>query len=479
MNNKCQVFTPDEICEKMLDLATYKDNLYGKKVLENSCGDGHVLSKIVTRYILDCLKHKKNNEEIRIGLENDIYAYEIDNKHRLNCINLLNDIAYTYGINNVKWNVLKKDYLKSNSNKTYDYIIGNPPYISYKDLDEKKRKYIKNNFQTCYIGKFDYCYAFIEKSVKDLSDAGILVYIIPNSIFKNKYALQLREYIKNSVDEIYDYKNHRVFPNALTSSAIIRIDKNSKSNNIKYYDYNLKKYLILEKTILGEKWCFKEETQKANFKKIKFGELFTCSISIATLSNDVFVIKNYIEKENKIYVNGMEIEKKILRNAISPRNKNYGKKEKIIFPYKYLKNGKLYRYSEKEFKESFPLATKYLFSNINKLKKRKADKGAKWFEYGRTHALSHLNQKKLLMSTVITNKVKVYILDKFDIPYSGIYIVSNKDNLLLAKKILESDAFYQYVCNIGINASGNSLRITPRDIMNFEINLEEYEKRKI
>ena len=56
----------------------------------------------------------------------------------------------------------------------------------------------------------------------------------------------------------------------------------------------------------------------------------------------------------------------------------------------------------------------------DKLDNRNKDVSAKWFEYGRSQALSHLNQEKLLMSTVVTNSIKVYEKKKNDIPYAGI-----------------------------------------------------------
>ena len=40
---KCQIFTPDDIVETMLDHVGYIDSLYGKTILENSCGNGQFL----------------------------------------------------------------------------------------------------------------------------------------------------------------------------------------------------------------------------------------------------------------------------------------------------------------------------------------------------------------------------------------------------------------------------------------------------
>ena len=120
-------------------------------------------------------------------------------------------------------------------------------------------------------------------------------------------------------------------------------------------------------------------------------------------------------------------------------------------------------------KTKFPYAYEYLEAHKDKLLKRRADDSAKWYEYGRSQAISQSNKRKLLLSTVITKEVKVYELENETLPYSGIYITSDEENLDRAKEILESEEFLQYVKNIGINASGESIRITSKDINNYNI----------
>ena len=51
------------------------------------------------------------------------------------CLENLDSLACEYGIHDVKWKIYNKDYLKEMNNKNLDFIIGNPPYISYADLD--------------------------------------------------------------------------------------------------------------------------------------------------------------------------------------------------------------------------------------------------------------------------------------------------------------------------------------------------------
>ena len=55
MANHCKVFTTSAYAKELLDAADYRCGLFGRRVLENSCGDGHILMEIVRRYISDCI----------------------------------------------------------------------------------------------------------------------------------------------------------------------------------------------------------------------------------------------------------------------------------------------------------------------------------------------------------------------------------------------------------------------------------------
>ncbi len=472
--NLCQVFTPTENVKELLDWCYYKENLYGKKIIENSCGDGNILKEVVKRYIEDCLQNGISNKEISKGLEKDIYGIEYDVQQYKKCKKNLNQIVKEYKLEKVTWrNIINKDALLNLYIEKFDYVVGNPPYIKYKSLSLQDRKYIRNNFETCKNGKFDYCYAFIESSIKSLKDKGKMAYLIPSSIFKNVFANDLREFIKPHITKIYDYTTTQLFDkttndkgtNRLVSSIIMIIEKNSNGNSIQYIDINKNKALIIEKEDLRNKWIFKNKINDTENKK-RFGDYFYASNTIATLYNKAYVIKED-RKDNKfIYTeDGGVIEKKVIKDTISPKTFNKKMKEKIIFPYYYNKNNELVRYDTKEFEEKFPNACEYLRRFTKKLEKRNSDKNARWFEYGRSQALRNNNREKLLLSTVITNEVKTKILSKNNIPYSGIYIIPIKDKTLEeADKILKSDEFFEYIKEKGINASGKSLRITSKDI---------------
>lgn len=466
VNEKCHVFTPTHIVSKMLDEVNYTEKLYGKTFLENSCGDGQILCEAINRYIIDCKKEGYSDENIIFGLERDFLAIEFDKTNYEKCIKNLDIISKSYGFKSVNWNILNSDFLSLEIHERFDFIIGNPPYVSYANIDIKNRNFIRDNFDSCKKGKFDYCYPFIELSLRYLNTGGKLAYLIPTNIFKNVFAKDLRELLKDKVTKILDYKTTKIFKNVLTSSSIIICDLDRNKTNIEYYDVSKNKYLSIEKESLGEKWIFSENKGK---DKVLFSDYFLAATSVAILLNDAFVIKEYEIRGEYFYVENMPIEKEIIRPAASPRALSKDFKEFIIFPYEYV-DGKLKRFEAEEMYNRYPCAYKYLEKFKDKLNLRNSDTNSKWFEYGRSQALDNLNQEKLLMSFIITNKVNVYELGVDYIPYSGIYIVPKSSlSLSVAKEILESDEFLKYINDIGIYVNGSSLRITANDIKKFDI----------
>lgn len=374
------------------------------------------------------------------------------------------------GINGVRWNIVNEDYLKWECDRKFEFIVGNPPYITYQELDEENRDYVRKKFSTCEKGKFDYCYAFIERSVDSLSDDGKMSYLIPSSIFKTVFGKKLRSYIKPYLQEIYDYTQDKMFDDVLVKSAIIIINKSITNNEMIYYDMANEDKIYINTENLTNKWFFTKNNIPGTRR---FGDYFQVAHVVATLLNEAYVLKEEnCQDINEFYCcNGKKIEKKVVRETATPRSLRYKKREKIIFPYDY-KNGKLIRYSTQQFNTQFPGAVNYLNDFREQLDERESDRNALWFEYGRSQALAGLNKRKLLISTVITEKVVVYMLKKKCIPYAGMYIVPKADNktykLEDAKEILESDEFMKYVQDVGIHISGTSLRITSKDIEEFK-----------
>lgn len=460
MNYNCQIFTPAYIAEEMVNLINYKENILRKYVLDNSCGDGNLLEIVERRYIEQALKYNKSKKEISKELSIYICGVEIDAKCVDECKKRLTNVAKEYGINNSNWNIQCADGLKYVFDVKFDYIVGNPPYIAYAMLSDEQRKYVKYNFWSCARGKFDYSYAFVEKCLSLLNKNGKMVFLTPSNMYKTEFGKDLRKIMLPYITQIVDYSFEKIFKKkVLTSPAITVFDKNAKE----YFIYKLKlkskeTEKLINKNELKDKWYFFRNESKG---KKRFGDYFKVSNSIATLCNKIYVI-------NQSIMDKYTIEKEAVKKAFSPKSIKYNKNEYIIFPYFY-KNQSIYKYSESEYKKLFPNTYQYLLLHKDELKNTNKDKSARWFEYGRSQALAHLNRPKLLISTITTNEINVYNLDVKDIPYSGLYIFPIKELTLEdAKYILEKKSTMNYLRTSGIILSGNSFRISTKDIENLK-----------
>ena len=469
MPGNCQIPTPEAYVDQMLDYIGYSEDLYGKKVLENSCGEGNILLKIVMRYIESAKRQQRTNSEIKEGLQRDIVAYEIDNRCIEACKKRLDEFVNLCGIKNVNWNLNHKDFLNEKVTATYDYVVGNPPYITYHDMDNEQRDLLKDNYETCKRGRSDYCYAFIEASIKSLSDTGKMVYLVPYSIMTNKFAGTLRKFIQPHIREIYDYRTIKIFPEAITSSVVIICEKKKDEKNILFHLVAEERTLEIPPKQLGKKRVI---LGMQNIKGRKFGEYFEVRNSVATLYNKAFVLTDY-EYTGQDYVVGKhKIEGELVKDAVSTKSLNKKQqKDKIIFPYQ-IKNGQKIDYTEDEFRVRFPGATEYFKQFKDELNARKADKNAKWFQYGRSQAVTKVEGEKLIIPMVITQMVNVHKAGKDAVPYAGYFIKCKKDsklNLDDAKKILESKDFYKYVEICGTPTTPTSYRVSVDDIKEYMV----------
>lgn len=471
-NKNDQIFTPDKYVEDMLDRIGYKEDLVGQTVLENSCGQGNILIPIVDRYIEDAKRQGLSKEQIAGSLAQNIIGFEIDPDQRAKCIEWLDRTSSAKGIENVRWNILNQDFLTYHVNEIKaSYVIGNPPYITYHDMTEEERKYLKDHYKVCKKGRFDYCYAFIEASIAALGPRGKMIYLIPFSIFRNRYASELREFLVDGLTGVVDFSGERVFPGITCSAAFLLYEKEKRNDKILYEESGTGIKKIIQKRRLYENhknWIF----QEVDVGEEKFGDHFNIQNSVATLLNEAFLIRPTKENEHFFYVDEQKVEKEICLKAISTKSekKKNAEQQYIIFPYK-IEDKKISKYTENEFVQLYPYACRYLSRFIDKLKDRKSDKNAQWFEYGRSQALNELWKEKLVLPMVITRQARVYWADECAIPYAGYFVTQKDDSCYTlddAAKILQSAEFYQYVKMVGTPTTETSYRISVDDIKQYK-----------
>lgn len=119
-------------------------------------------------------------------------------------------------------------------NSKFDIVIGNPPYVSVKWIENKE----KEKFQKLYESwnwRFNLFNLFIEKWIKSLSKWWILSFIIPDWICSHTEYRHNRKFIIDNSNIIYiNTFWKQVFENASVDTIVLSLQKTEyKLNNIK------------------------------------------------------------------------------------------------------------------------------------------------------------------------------------------------------------------------------------------------------
>lgn len=195
-----QYFTPKVVADFMIGLADISKN---SKVLEPSCGEGVFLETLQQRGY------------------NNLTAFEIDE-----------DLATDFPF------VRYESFVSANIDDKFDLIIGNPPYIRWKNLeDELKQELSTNPIWNKYFNSLcDYLYIFILKSIELLNENGQLIFICPEYWMNTTHSISLRNYMVQNgyFEEIYHFNETPIFDKVTVSIVIFKFVKSKqKTDKIK------------------------------------------------------------------------------------------------------------------------------------------------------------------------------------------------------------------------------------------------------
>ncbi|MBS1570930.1 MAG: Eco57I restriction-modification methylase domain-containing protein [Bacteroidetes bacterium] len=345
-----QVYTPNWIVEEILNLVEYQDDIIlDKYILEPSCGDGAFLKEIVKRYINTCQKNEFNISEIIERLEKYIFAVELDKVEFEKCINNLDKLVVSLGINEkINWKIFNENTLTFYKKhlQFFDYIVGNPPYIRIHNLDMETRDLLKSEFQFSE-GTIDIYLSFFEIGFKMLKKIGKLGYITPNSYLHNSSYQKFRDYLKRekTLNTLVDFKANKIFNGFSTYTAITIFELNNKNDffhykelvNNKIEEINKIKFESLKKLDWSftdqENENFLQELEKDRNSSIK--DFFDVQYGFATLRDKIYIGKIQEHNEFLVHFNGYLIEKDLLRKVVkgSRFKGEIDENERILFPY--------------------------------------------------------------------------------------------------------------------------------------------------
>jgi len=102
-------------------------------------------------------------------------------------------------INAFEWRFEFPEVLDENGNFIgFDVVIGNPPYISIKEISQNQKQFFIENYRTAK-GQFDLYTLFIEKSYELLKKQGCFSMITSNTYFTNKNLQPIRKFLLDNV----------------------------------------------------------------------------------------------------------------------------------------------------------------------------------------------------------------------------------------------------------------------------------------
>ncbi len=213
-----------------------------QKFLDLSCGSGVLIFSYLE--FIDYLLINGNldvKKELHHVISSNIYACDID----LNAIEAYKKIMDAFAaerkIETLSLNVFVGNSLIAPwpfSVKSFDFIIGNPPYIGEKG-NLQWFEVIKDTAfgKRYYEGKMDYFYFFIYRGYELLSSTGSLCYLTSNYFFTADGAKKLRDFIRNAffLALHVDYQNKSVFPERKLH-ACVNVFQKKPLNTIQVYN---------------------------------------------------------------------------------------------------------------------------------------------------------------------------------------------------------------------------------------------------
>jgi len=303
--------------------------------------------------------------------------------------------------------------------ESFDAIIGGPPFVRLHDLHRTQPGRVeeyRRHFATAQCGSFDLYMLFIEKSLALLRESGRLGFSVSNSFLRSKSGRRLRALIAESatVEEIVEFPNAQVYPDAKVQIALLCLSKGRRQSQTRFVrlrgpraaDRAIRRLHLLRESkdpdievrfmsgrCMGpEPWCWEDKTDGINLAKlgkvgVKLGLLpVKIRSGISTGADKVFLLE-WIREEadgsllvhERLYGEALHIEPEAVRTILRGRDiRPYDPPEPrtfCIFPY----DAQGAPLAEEEFAERFPATYAYLRSRRDRLVAARGRSGNPWW----------------------------------------------------------------------------------------------------
>lgn len=258
-DKKRQQKTKLALLQKLQDYRTW---LHQVTIIDPACGSGAFLNEALNFLIeehkyIDELEAKLTGSSIAFTyhsesiLENNLFGVDLneesveiaklslwlrtaepnrklnDLSNNIKCGNSLIDDPEIAGEKAFNWD---KEFPQVFAKGGFDVVIGNPPYVSVKEIPTEHKLFYIKQFKTSK-GQFDLYTLFFEKGYTIVKNYGIISFISPNTFISNKDYYEFRKFIikNNEILEILNL-GETVFKDANLDVSILSFVKHKKFN---------------------------------------------------------------------------------------------------------------------------------------------------------------------------------------------------------------------------------------------------------
>ena len=248
--------------ERIQILENYRNWLLGLTICDPACGSGAFLNQALSFLIdehkyIDELSALYNKDSLMLSdvknsiLENNLFGVDINEEsveiaklslwlrtaekgrkltslnNNLKCGNSLIDDPEVAPENAFNW---QNEFPDVFSKGGFDVIIGNPPYVDIKALDNDLVKALFEKYETTE-NRINLYSIFIEKGYEILKKYGFLSFINPNSILVNSSYTKIRKMLLDDMTTIIKLPDD-VFEDATVETIIFEFRKESSVNEV-------------------------------------------------------------------------------------------------------------------------------------------------------------------------------------------------------------------------------------------------------
>lgn len=396
------------IIDKVLNIVDIGNDIFIKKILEPACGQGIFILKLLANIYLSF----PDEDLISKFISNNIYFIDLKSemieKTKTNIKDFYHFLFAKEFIGN--FNGIVADFTEKKSSKiislfendlkndfekfynSFDYVIGNPPYVSLygkhdkKENETQRKKYLENYNQfptSVKNGKINLVMLFLEHSLDFLKNNGELSFIIDVAFFETAYKYTRKYLLENT--QIIELELNISDFNVTSGQIILKLKKSLViENKVKIIDNKTQKtYFIPQK-----KWHNKNDEYKFRCNEC---QIFKQIYEKVKQKQDKTILELFPNKNLRTCVMLLDMEDKFTFIT-----KNY-QDEKLVYPYYQGSKSLSEKFGKLSFSKFFYYDKPLQDMINNELKIELEKKGIK-------------NKKRIgLGETIIYDNPKIYI----------------------------------------------------------------------